>query len=179
MRLLSRASATDGRSMFWSTAPTRQQAGRRPIGQIRVNPVHSEGLIGPFDTVPAPAEWRYPVRTLARLANDTIPRLASASLPPSTDVAVAREVALGVARKISLMPVHVSFVVLTLTCGFALTAWLRTGRRMARIPDAVIRRQIASWSSSPLPLVGDAMLLYGRLARFQYHSRQEMPGVDG
>ena len=159
--------------------PRGNRLGPVRIGRIHSNPVESEGLLGPFDAVPAQAEWRYPVRTLARLANDTIPRLASASLPPSTDVAVAREVALGVARKISLMPVHVSFVVLTLTCGFALTAWLRTGRRMARIPDAVIRRQIASWSSSPLPLVGDAMLLYGRLARFQYHSRQEMPGVDG
>lgn len=136
-------------------------------------------MLGPFDTVPAPAEWRYPVRTLARLASDTIQRLASASLPPLAGAAVSREVGLGVARKISLMPVHVSFVVLTLTCGFALAVRLRTGRRVASAPDALIRRQIASWSRAPLSLVSDAMLLYGRLARFQYHSRRDMPGVDG
>ncbi len=92
---------------------------------------------------------------------------------------MARTVGLGVARKVSLMPVHVGCVVLLVTCAFALAARLRTGRRMARVPDAVIRGQMAPWSGSPLPLVGDAMLLYGRLARFQYHSHREGRGVDG
>lgn len=134
---------------------------------------YNGGLRESQEVGPPQAEWRFPLRSLARLANVTIGRLTAASLPVSADAATVRFVGLGVARKISLMPVHVSLVVLTMTCGFALTASCRTGRRMARVPDAFIRRQMAAWSTSVFPLVSDAMLLYGRLARFQYHSRQE------
>jgi hypothetical protein len=124
------------------------------------------------------AEWRGPLPLLAGLAAATIQRLAAASLPDSADVAAARRVGLGVARKISLMPVHVSFVVLSLTCVFALAACLRAGRRIASVPDDIIRLQIAGWSRSSLPLLGDTVLLYGRLARFQYYSNREASGIN-
>lgn len=125
------------------------------------------------ESIPDPVEWRAPVRALARLATGTIQRLSSASLPPSADAAVATEVGLGVSRKVSLMPVHVSLVVLTLTCAFALAASLRSGRRVSRVPEDVISRQIANWSRSRLPLARDTMLLYARLARFVYYARSE------
>ena len=150
---------------------------RNPRAGVSVPP--SGHATQPGDAHRAPAEWRYPVRLLAGLAAATIQRLASASLPDSADAAVARWVGLGVARKISLMPVHVSFVVLALTCVFALAACLRTGRRIGSVPNDVLRRQIVSWSRSSLPLFGDTVLLYGRLARFQYYSRGETSGIDG
>lgn len=131
------------------------------------------------DLVAAPPQWRSPVRTLAWLAGDTIRRLASASLPDSADPAVARWVGAGVARKISLMPVHVGFVVLVLTCAFGAVVRVTSGRRVADAPEAVIRRHMHRWSAFPLALVRDAMLLYGRLARFQYQSRRETAGVGG
>ena len=90
---------------------------------------------------------------------------------------MANEVGLGVARKISLMPVHVSLVVLALTCVFAVLASLRSGR-VRCVPEGVIRRQVADWTRSRLSLVSDTMLLYGRLTRFQYYSRSEAHGID-
>jgi hypothetical protein len=76
------------------------------------------------------------------------------------------------------MPVHVSMVVLTLTCVFGLVASLRSGRSIDRVPDDIVRRHVERWSNSSLALMRDTILLYGRLVRFQYHSR-ETSGDDG
>jgi hypothetical protein len=129
-------------------------------------------------TVPSPDDalqvhWRPPVRTLGRLASPTIERLASASLPDSVGSDVTARVGRGVARKVSLMPMHVCLVVLVLTCVFGLLASLRAGRGV----DAV-RAQAKRWVRSPLALLRDTMLLYQRLARFQYHSLDEASETD-
>jgi hypothetical protein len=123
-------------------------------------------------------EWRRQIRPLARLAAPTVQRLASAFVPDSADFPAVRSASLGVARKINLMPVHVSLGVLSLTCVFALAAGLRCRRRVACLPESDLRREIQRWSGSTLPMLSDVMLLYERLAMFQYYSRRETSVID-
>ena len=125
------------------------------------------------------AEWRGPAGPIGRLSASAVCQMAASLAPDSADDVTARWIGLSVARKISLMPVHVGLVVLGLSCVFVLVACVRSGRGLARVPRNVIRRQIEGWSNSRLPLVGDAMRVYLRLARFQYHSRHEVFGIDG
>ena len=91
---------------------------------------------------------------------------------------MAAQVGMGVTRKVSLMPAHVSLVVLTLTCGFGLLTSVRARRGIASVPVDGVRSEIARWSGAPLALLRDTMLLYSRLARFQYHSLAETPEND-
>lgn len=147
-------------------AAERREAPRRPVPDCRGGAC-----------LPA-REWRRQIRPLARLAAPTVQRLASVFVPDSADVTAVRAVGLGVARKINLMPVHVSLVVLSATCVFALATGLRFQRRVARLPESDLRRQIRRWSESALPMASDLMLLYERLARFQYYSGREISVID-